>query len=1181
MVRSASKVVARLMAIAWVLCASSPVWADGKVVRESARRIPVAYKADVVVVGGGTQAVAAAVEAAGRGAKVFLAAPRPYLGEDICATLRLVSEGDTPGDPLARKLFPDGQPATPLHVKKTLDQALVDARVEFLFGCLATDVLRDKRGRVCGIVMANRAGRQAVVAKIIIDATDRAWVARLAGARGRPWDGGDVVFTRIVIAPANAGSHKTIEHELKLPMADLGFASLAAAEQTARDRTYVKGQLRAAERMSFVPPDPIVGRKTADQWRGGAAADVDHFRPAGVERVFVLSGCADVPRDDAAKMLRPAAMMPIGRLVGAAVADEAAALGEPRGAALPADKDVPMDKADVHEVLAGVRPAGSTEGEAASGPRGLPVLGRYDVVVIGGGTSGAAAAIGAARRGAGVLVVEYQEGLGGVGTLGMIGKPYHGRRVGFAAEVPFPGKKGGTIEDKMEWYRRQIRAVGGEIWLGAIGCGALVEAGRVRGAIVSTPAVRGAVLAKVVIDATGNADLARAAGAETMYGSVELGDIAMQGTGLPTRSLTSSYVNTDYLLVDESDMVDVHRALVGARQTMAGRAYDAGNFIQTRERRRVVGDHVMTYLDQIAGRTYGDSIVYSGSDYDSHCYPSDPYFALIPHDAKSLKANHPAPGGTCYTSYRCLLPKGLEGMLVAGLGISMRRDASAMVRMQLDIANQGYAAGVAAATAAKQGVGPRDIDVRSLQKHLVETGALPAEVLTHRDSFPLPGEQVRSAVAALAQTAPDRRQEVSRALAIVLSHPKQAMGMLREAWDAAAGPARLRYAKVLGVLGDKSVVDELTAALEAIGEWDAKILQGKMAEYAHLPTPTDAIVIALGYTRDRRAVGPILKKLQLLDDETPLSHHRSVAMALERIADPAAAGHLAHLLAKPRMRGHAMAKLEPLHDKSGPRRRLGPLREIVLARALVRCGDADGLGRKILQEYAADIRGLFARHARAVLAARPAGRPAPATGAKRWESHIRRFEDSDKADPPPAGAVLLLGSSSIRRWDDEKWFPKHATINRGFGGSQVSDSLAYAERILIPYRPRIVVFYAGDNDIAAGESPQTVLADYKALVEKVHAALPKTKFAFVAIKPSLKRWELWPTMKRANDTIEKFSRTDPRLLYVDVVSPMLAPDGRPRKELYAEDGLHLSEAGYKLWTSKVLQLLPLLGSDLD
>ena len=185
----------------------------------------------------------------------------------------------------------------------------------------------------------------------------------------------------------------------------------------------------------------------------------------------------------------------------------------------------------------------------------------------------------------------------------------------------------------------------------------------------------------------------------------------------------------------------------------------------------------------------------------------------------------------------------------------------------------------------------------------------------------------------------------------------------------------------------------------------------------------------------------------------------------------------------------------------------------------------------------------------------------------RWERNIQRFEASDKTKAPPKGKVLFLGSSSIVRWNTDRLFPKHTTINRGFGGSQISDSLEFAGRILLPYRPRTVVFYAGDNDIAAGKSPKQVVEDYKSLVATTHSTLPKTKFVFVAIKPSLRRWSLWGKMKQANEAIAAFSKSDPRLEYLDIATPMLGDDGKPKKELLAKDGLHLSDEGYKLWTS--------------
>jgi hypothetical protein len=593
-----------------------------------------------------------------------------------------------------------------------------------------------------------------------------------------------------------------------------------------------------------------------------------------------------------------------------------------------------------------------------------PVLAEYDVVVVGGGTSGACAAIGAGRRGARVLVVEYQEGLGGTGTLGMIGSPYHGRNAGFSREVPFP-RESFNLEDKMEWFRREIRETGGDIWLGALACGALMEGERVTGIVVATPQGRGVVTADVVIDSTGSADVAAAAGAQCSFGD-DPRDIALQGAGLPVRPLGATCVNSDYLLVDESDIIDATRTHAGARMPVENGNYDMGPLIQTRERRRVLGDHVLAYHDQIAERTYPDSVVLSESDYDAHGYSSLPCFAMLPHDEASRKENHPAPGGPCYTPYRCHLPRGLEGILVTGLGTSMHRDACALIRMQRDLHNQGYAVGVAAAMASAEDCGLREIDVRALQKHLVEIGSLPAEVLDHEDSFPLPQEEVKRAVEELERATNPR--EAGRPLGIVLSHPDPALPLLRSAFESASGDARILYAKVLGFLGVSDVIPVLTEALDRVEEWDAKILQGRMAEYAHLPTPIDGLIMALGWTGEERALRPILDKLDMLDPAVTLSHHRAVALALERIGSPSAASALARLLEEPGMRGHVMTRLEPLHDKPVElRRRTGPLREITLARALYRCGDQEGLGENILREYLDDIRGLFSRHAEVVL----------------------------------------------------------------------------------------------------------------------------------------------------------------------------------------------------------------------
>ncbi|MEO8494536.1 MAG: SGNH/GDSL hydrolase family protein [Planctomycetota bacterium] len=185
----------------------------------------------------------------------------------------------------------------------------------------------------------------------------------------------------------------------------------------------------------------------------------------------------------------------------------------------------------------------------------------------------------------------------------------------------------------------------------------------------------------------------------------------------------------------------------------------------------------------------------------------------------------------------------------------------------------------------------------------------------------------------------------------------------------------------------------------------------------------------------------------------------------------------------------------------------------------------------------------------------------------RWESAMQAFEKQDAEQPPRKNGIVFVGSSSIRKWDLKKWFPDFNAINRGFGGSEVSDSLEFAERIVIKYEPRIVVVYAGDNDIANDKSPQRVFNDFKQLVDLIHSKLPKTKIVYVGVKPSIKRWALVDQVREANRLIAELASQDERLEFVDVDKPMLGPDGRPRKELFVEDGLHLSDEGYALWTA--------------
>lgn len=204
----------------------------------------------------------------------------------------------------------------------------------------------------------------------------------------------------------------------------------------------------------------------------------------------------------------------------------------------------------------------------------------------------------------------------------------------------------------------------------------------------------------------------------------------------------------------------------------------------------------------------------------------------------------------------------------------------------------------------------------------------------------------------------------------------------------------------------------------------------------------------------------------------------------------------------------------------------------------------------------------------------PAAVTAQTPPANQWEAEIRKFEESDRVQPPPRGAVLFVGSSSVRLWQSlAEDFPDLKVINRGFGGSQIADSTLYAGRIVVPYKPRLVVLYAGDNDLAAGKTPQQVFEDYKAFVARVRRDLPKAKIAFISIKPSPSRAALLPKMREANGLIKNYVSRDKGLAYIDVFTPMLGGDGSPRPELFGPDRLHMNREGYLLWKSVVAPYL--------
>ncbi|HUT91213.1 MAG TPA: FAD-dependent oxidoreductase [Thermoguttaceae bacterium] len=591
-----------------------------------------------------------------------------------------------------------------------------------------------------------------------------------------------------------------------------------------------------------------------------------------------------------------------------------------------------MDDTNVAELLTGHRRYLRVDRGTVRQPEtAIPVWAEYDVIVVGGGTSGIPAAIGAARNGAKVLIVEMLGQLGGNRELGTSGY-WKGYPHGF---------------NQLKWRAAtalaELRKAGVDIWYNTLCCGAVKQDTRVAGVVVATHMGRGAVLGKMVIDATGDADVCAAAGAEFAY--VNEGDLCIQEASYRGIGL---YANV--LPLDHADVHSLTMHHVLARKAGDQDVWDFFPMIGIRETRLVKGDYVVNVMDQIIGRTYKDLISVSWSAYDPHGYHNSDlvYAGLMP-----LTKHETKPGFATHIPFRSLLPKGLQGILVVGRSHSVTHDVQASVRMNPDLINEGYAAGYSAAEAIKTNTTLRRVDLGPIQDHLVEIGNLSREDRLKRcveTPEPTDGE--------LGSAAEDPGQKVN--LATLLRAGDRSIPYLKASF---ASEPTLAKAKALCTLGDSTVVEYLASWLDnqPLGEglayqWDNFLSVSDV----------DSVMWLLGVPRDQRAVASLVRKLQECGTSgTSFSHIRAVTRALGRIGSPAAAPALDEFLGREGVQGHADVVGDPQSLKSDSF--VKSYIELYAAGALVRCGDRNGHGRDVLTDYLDDWRGIFVRYAGHVL----------------------------------------------------------------------------------------------------------------------------------------------------------------------------------------------------------------------
>jgi hypothetical protein len=903
---------------------------------------------DTVLIGGSISAIATALELKSLGQSVLVTSHRSYLGEDLCDSLRLtLPENLNLQDPLAQRLYGEaaasGALLLPMHIKRELDRVLAEADIPVLLNTAPAE-LQFKEEVLTGITLHNRSGSHSVSCTHIVDGTLRGDIARLANIPLTPPESSFPVIRRVIGGSDTPDTLWTSEGEVEYPgpketvvhstlwahhssgsLADASWASWMELEQQTRMAAYRPDQNFSADGIFALTGE----RLHPDQTPVDAKGDLNCIPADAISslngQLWFTGPIVNVDTPSCNALLRHDTCIDWGKTVAKHLHHHTS------------NSDLP-----------------SPISEPPS-----PIY--VDVLVVGGGTGGAPAAIAAARSGKSTLVAEFLSGLGGVGTLGLIGKYWYGNLVGFTAEIDEgaaglttrPPKQNGSwdVEAKMQWYHQEVTSAGGKIWYKTMIISSLIEGNRVVGAVLCTPQGRIEVRANCVVDATGSATVAADAGAETV--SIGTQNLAVQGTGLPGRNPGADYTNTDYDFIDDSNAADMNSAFISAREKFK-KVFDAGQLVDSRERRRVVGDYEITPMDIRLCRVFPDSVVKARSNFDTHGYTVHPLFMITPPDHDPQ---------TAFIPLRALLPKGLDGVLVTGLGISAHRDAMPVIRMQGDVQNQGYAAGIIASMATNGHV--RDLDILEIQEQLVQKGILDPEIKGASDSFPLSESEIDQSLVN-AVTDPNQIDRV-----FTLPDTERNDRLIRAYEQSTSSEARRFYAFVLGILGlDQGLRDLMQEVRDT--EWDEGWDYTGMGQFGASMSPLDARIIALGRCHNSEATPLLADIVKQLPPDAAFSHYRVIAEAFDSIGDPAAIPVLEKLLQRPGIAGHAITstreRLAKTTDNSNETRvRNASLIELHLATALHRLDPQNHQSTEILTAYSQDLRGLFASYARRVL----------------------------------------------------------------------------------------------------------------------------------------------------------------------------------------------------------------------
>ena len=611
------------------------------------------------------------------------------------------------------------------------------------------------------------------------------------------------------------------------------------------------------------------------------------------------------------------------------------------------------------------------------------------VLVAGGGTAGALAAQGAVQKGAETIVLDYFNDLGGTKTMGGVMGYYHGvvknkffklqnaEAERLALEANMSKKMGRKL-----YHLQGIVDKGGKFVTGALLCGAVTNQNKVEGTVVCRNGVLELLKAHVSIDATGDGDLAAFAGAEFQIGNDRLGETQNYSQwDIPGKGKLPSATNRDYDIIDITKIAELQRGLFISHYE--AHHYNFHPFLTVRESRRIVGTHVLDLIDCAENRHFEDVISLASSDFDPHNVAPSEFSKcgfLLPHSNDI----------TIEVPYRCLVPKKLDGLLLAGRGFSQTQNALQFTRMTADLLVLGYLTGQIAADVAWKKVQPRQYSISDLQQEWTKLGYLPEEVLKRQ-----PGdlrdnkEEIDRRIGQLALGAPEFLYECSRI-------PKsRALPLLKEKFESASTKeGRLLLAKALAWFGDDSGVSLIVKELETLFDQESEtgypkgyvddydLIRGRkknMLEGLFWKINQDIALLAMsGSAQGTDLVSSILENTQSgggmvnrssdyynnrIDLKIVPFHNRILALCFyaERLPDPKFISGFEKILKDKHVGNFKTTRYENVRWRV-----LGGSLEVNIAAALARCGGKSGY--QLLHSYLDDIHSDFREFASRELA---------------------------------------------------------------------------------------------------------------------------------------------------------------------------------------------------------------------